>query len=37
MLFANASKIKSKWFLTLQPDKYLQFTKVSAKKVMDVI
>ena len=37
MLFANASKIKSKWFLTLQPDNYLQFTKVGARKGMDVI
>ena len=37
MLFANASKIIRNWFLTLQPDDYLQFTKVGTKKGMDVI
>ena len=25
MLFANASKIIRNWFLTLQPDNYMQF------------
>ena len=35
MLFANASKIIN-WFLTLQPDNYLQFTKVGMRKGMDV-
>ena len=37
MLFANASKIIRNWFLTLQPDNYLQFTKVGKRKGMDVI
>ena len=37
MLFADASKIIRNWFLTLQPDNYLQFTKVGTKKGMDVI
>ena len=37
MLFANASKIIRNWFLTLQPDNYLQFTKVGTRKGMDVI
>ena len=37
MLFANASKIIRNWFLTLQPDNYLQFTKVGTRKDMDVI
>ena len=36
MLFANASKIIRNWFLTLQPDNYLQFTKVGMRKGMDV-
>ena len=35
MLFANASKIIRNWFLTLQPDNYLQFTKVGTRKGMD--
>ena len=35
MLFANASKIRN-WFLTLQPDNYMQFTKVGTRKAMDV-
>ena len=36
MLFANASKIIRNWFLTLQPDNYLQFIKVGTRKCMDV-
>ena len=36
MLFASASKIIRNWFLTLQPDNYLQFTKVGMTKGMDV-
>ena len=36
-MFANASKIIRNWFLTLQPDNYLQFTKVGTRKGMDVI
>ena len=40
MLFANLSKIIKNiknWFLTLQPDNYLQFSKVGRRKGMDVI
>ena len=36
MLFSNTSKIIRNWFLTLQPDNYLQFTKVGMRKGMDV-
>ena len=36
MLFANASKIVRNRFLTLQPDTYMQFTKVGTRKGMDV-
>ena len=35
MLFANASKTIRNWFSTLQPDNYLQFTKVGTRKGMD--
>ena len=35
-MFANESKIIRKWFLTLQPDNYMQFTKVGTRKGMDV-
>ena len=35
-MFANAPKIIGNWFLTLQPDDYLKFTKVGTRKSMDV-
>ena len=34
-LFANMSKTTRNWFLTPQPDNYLQFTKVGTRKGMD--
>ena len=36
VVFGNASKIIRNWFLILQPDNYLQFTKVSLRKSMNV-
>ena len=36
-MFANALKTIKNWFLTLQPDNYLQFTKVGTRKGMDGI
>ena len=35
MLFANVSEIIKNWFLTLQPDNYLQFTKIGTRKGID--
>ena len=37
MLFGNASKIIENWFLTLQPDNNLQFTKVGTRNSMELI
>ena len=40
ILFANASKIIKNWFLTLQPDiylNYLQYNRVGTRKGMNVI
>ena len=37
MKFANASETVRNWFLTLQPDSYLQITKVGIRKGMDAI
>ena len=37
MLFSNASKITRNWFLTLEPDNYVQFSKVESRKGIDVI
>ena len=37
MLFSNASKITRNWFLTLQPDNYVQFSKAESRKGIDVI
>ena len=34
-MLANVSKTIINWFLTLQPDIFLQFTKVDTKKGMD--
>ena len=34
---SNVICIVKNWFLTLQPDNYLQFTKVGTRKDMDVI
>ena len=37
MFFADASKLIRNWFVTLQPDNYMQFTKVVTKNGMHVI
>ena len=34
MLLVNAAKTKRNWFLTLQPDNYLQFTEEGTRRGM---